>query len=363
MQKKKRRAIEVLAKEGFSLDATGHRLKDLALFSLRAGIRAYVSTYRSMRYSLHLFDGAQEQAAVDWNHHGTYIEQCAEALLHLQHFAELSTKQFLFEAHPLLVSSAATKPLVLYQLLKGEKIDESDLEALKWEEFSITIERLYALHDAGRLEADISKVLTGAKGTLRELNTLRNRILHRGRFILRYDALDEFISGYALPFALSVVSLPKFAPLRSFWAPQPLKCGLDPLLGLAQELAGATYDIRKVAFLKELARAAYENPLNELRFFKHENEEAIARAETAAESHHQNPADVLECPVCGVKSLALFDDVETEGEDPETGTYEKAWRYTYMAQCSCCSFEVTNDLKNPSEHGLPIPDLWSSREF
>ena len=49
-----------------------------------------------------------------------------------------------------------------------------------------------------------------SKQWLEKINSLRNRISHRGAFVLRYNALNELFGKYILPFVIKVTSLPQY---------------------------------------------------------------------------------------------------------------------------------------------------------
>lgn len=73
---------------------------------------------------------------------------------------------------------------------------------------------------------------------------------------------------------------------------------------------------------------------------------------------------VRKCPVCGCNILIVYTDNECEYDDPEGNTVSAAWEFTWRANCICCTFEVTKDLGNPSEHGMAnIEDIWHSRDL
>jgi hypothetical protein len=79
------------------------------MVSLRIALQAYFSTYRTMSYFLHMFEvnhGQPDQAAIDFNHGSDYCQNCAEAIVHFQHFTELVCKDFLRAEHPLLAIDA-----------------------------------------------------------------------------------------------------------------------------------------------------------------------------------------------------------------------------------------------------------------
>lgn len=359
--------ITQVVTNGFTLPGRGGTLADLVLLSLNVALKSYFSTYNLMKYSLHLFDSGvnNDQATIDFNHPTSYCLACSEAIVHFQHFAELICKEFLRQDHPLLAVDASSRPIVFHKLLKGETVTPDDQEGLKSIEFNEALDRLSKLIGEGRIGGGQLGFVLQAKEVLQNLNTLRNRLWHRGIFILRYPALDELVGGFLLPFMKRIVSMPEYRDLDRFWKYKALACGIDPLEEIINEFGTDQYDLGKVAFLKELGRAAYQNPIVDVPNLGFFNREIRRRAERAASAEvgEANISDVLRCPVCGVESLIVYDDVETEGEDYTTGTYMKASRYTWQVKCLCCSFEINNHLKNPSKYGFTMEDYWHGEEL
>jgi hypothetical protein len=330
-------------------------------------LKAFFSTYKSMKYSLHLFDSERsyDQETVIFNHPYSYCLACAETIIHFQHFIELVFKEILQKEHPLLAVDASSRPIILHKLLKGETIVAGDQVGLKSIEFSEAHERLQKLIAKRRIGDASFDFIVQANEFLKNLNGLRNRIWHRGVFILRYPALDELIGKFALPFVKSVIGLDGYSGLDGLWKYSDLNCGIDPIEEIVSELRKDTYDLGKVGFLKELGRAAYENPIVNDRHLDIFSSEYRRRAEQAATAEFggANISDICNCPVCGVKSLVVFDDIETEGDDPLTRAPIRAFRYTWQIKCMCCTFEINHHLKNPSEYGFSIADYWHSEEL
>jgi hypothetical protein len=361
--------LEDLPADGFSATEYAQGLPALALGSVRVGLKTYVATYRAMRYQLHLFDAASPHGrdVVEFNHPPDFAEAAMEALLHFQHFAELAVRGFLVEDHPLLGLNLSGNPVALHKLLHGESLtpDEQESGPNVFVGFGDLLGRVADLSRAGRISDPRLTLVVQHLPMLRKLNTLRNRLWHRGRFVPLYPALDKFVGGYVLPFAVAITQLPEYAGLRRHWKYQPLACGVDPIELIAADVGGGRYDVGKVALLKELARAAYANPLFEKEYARH-NETLRRRAERLAHSHELESGtwSIESCPVCATDALALFDDMEIDGEDPETGQAERAWRYVWQVECLCCSFKITRDeIENPSIYGLPIADFWHAKQL
>jgi hypothetical protein len=126
------------------------------------------------------------------------------------------------------------------------------------------------------------------------------------------------------------------------------------------EFKNAQPDLRKIAFLKELARAAYNNPLykevtkgntairsglNDL--FQAANMKMKKKYHSFARHESgiglfvdKRVKEIRDCPVCGTKSLLLYEDnEEDEVEYDEEGVpYPKSFVYFVSeVKCLCCS--------------------------
>jgi hypothetical protein len=346
--------IKDVTKDGFALGDTG-----LALLSLKLSLKAYFSTYKSMKYSLHVFSPEYEEYGLvetssDYLHSSSYVENCSEAIVHFHHFVELVCKDILREEHTLLADFTSSRHhIILYKLLSGEQISDEDEQKLQSVAFREALERLNSLvkerkiNNSGQWE-----FFRESYDWLVQLSYLRNRLVHRGVFVLRYPALDKLFGEYALPFVKNVIASDKYSGKDGFWKYTGLKCGIDPIELIIEECQdkGDDYRLGKVAFLKELGRAAYEQPKgiiykakdigsNKYRPFGLDFEHQ-QRAVRIAKSETSNVSEVRECPVCGIPSLVVYDDIELEGED-----------------------FVNHHLKNPREYNIPLDDFWYGEEL
>jgi hypothetical protein len=361
--------INRIAQDGFSLGDQDHKLKNLAMISLKIALQAYFSTYKSMLYSLHLFDGIQkqhDQKTIDSNHNGEYCQNCAETILHFQHFAELVCKDFLRAEHGLLAIDASQKPLILHKLIKKETVSEQELDGINTLEFGEALTRLCALIKDGRIGVGRLEFILDGQHFLERLNWLRNREWHRGAYILRYPALDRLVGEHILPFVNKVTALPEYTGLSHFWKYKALSCTIDPIDVIMGTCKAGKFDLGKIALLKELGRAAYFNPLFSVDMLgQHFNEEHVRRAQHLAKGELESGtgSDVKSCPVCGIKSLVVYEDTDFDEEKAEAGVSVYAWRYTYQVKCMCCTFEINHRLENPSKYGLALEDYWQAEEL
>lgn len=352
--------ITELIDEGFLLHKQPWELNDLAFISLKIALKAYFSTYQTMKYSLHIFNDEHSNKSIDINHWPEYSVACTETIVHFQHFAELIIKDLLRKKHELLALDASKEHDLFYRLLQGEQIKPVDYEKLKSVEFGLALERFCELVKKGRLDKEKLDFILQSKKWLFKLNILRNRLLHRGSYILRYNALDQFVGKWILPFLLNVVSLSDYKDMERFWKYGLLSCGIDPIQEIIYHFKTyGEYNIGKIAFLKELGRASFENPLT-TRSNAYSEKLVQHRAEKMAEIESDWPRGnrVIICPVCGTRSLIVFDDFEVD--DPNSdGSYEIVSRFNWEVKCSCCSFTINQYLENPSNYSYGfIEDFW-----
>ncbi|MEN6351407.1 MAG: hypothetical protein ABFD08_18700 [Syntrophomonas sp.] len=354
--------IGTIKNDGFRLNSQDKPLEDMAFISLKIALKAYFETYSSMSHALSSFinDTNRDQTQSDYNYSNRYNEAYTETIIHFHHFIELICKNFLRNEHALLVDSS-DKTSILFKLLKGLPISDSELIITKSIEFAQTLDRLSTLIENNLISDSRLQFILEAKPWLNELNILRNRLLHRGIYILRYPALDNLICGYVLPFVMKITSLPEFQGLDRFWKYKALSCGIEPIDQLIEEVSTEPCDIGKIAYLKELGRASYMNPLSNSTYFKFEYKQKVKFIEESTKLYDTNVYRITSCPVCGLKALIVYDDVDGEYDETKNdGTYKTAWHLTWQVKCTCCSFKINNDLKNASEYGLPIEDYWFS---
>lgn len=360
--------INKIVKEGFYLNNQKRRLSGLAALSLKIALKSYFLTYQSMKYSLHIFDYEDvSEEVINESHSEEYCEHSSEAIIHFQHFFELVCKEILRSENPLLAVDASNKHEIFDKLLKGEMVTERDQEGLKSIEFSITIERLCELIKKRHMGLGKLDFFIDSKNLLKELNVLRNRLLHRGVYILKYPAFDNLVGKFLLPLVKEILKLPQYKDLTDLWKYKSLSCGIDPIDEIVSDFNTNEYDITKIAFLKELGRSAYNNQIiqDNKGILKFLNDEKIKKYEKIAkmQSKEPNVSHITKCPVCGLNTLIVYDEIETDDYNEETGTYSKAWRYTWQVECTSCTFEINHHLKNPSEYGWDIPDYWYGEEL
>lgn len=356
-------------KKGFQLSDHSMRKDDLALVSLRVALKSFFSTYAKLRGRISSIKNpsATTQEVID-SYSLNYAEAYAETVVHFQHFAELACKSFLRNDHPLLSDVGSGKAGVLHSLLHNKKLTADEEKQVRSIEFSEALKRLKELVSSNKLEGHANlQFITTHFDTLNELNNLRNRVWHRGLYVLEYSALDEFVGKYVLPFVRDVVSHQFFAGKEIIWKYASPHCGLDPIDEIVKHFSTEAYNLEKVAYLKEIGRSAYDDklpksPKNEkpftFTFFLHNAEKKRAERIAASEAK-LDFYEVCLCPTCGANSLIIHEETDSDFDDE--GAPFNWYRFTHAAKCEYCGLSLDDEIGNAKDHGLSgIPEYFRS---
>lgn len=354
--------IEQIKEDGFLLNKTYERIQDLSFISLRIALRAYFNTFKDIHRNISkVKKNGSEQEEKDKAHGKNYIEDTCQAITSFHHFVELIIKDFLTKTHPLLAIDASQKHEIYFDLIFKMKSDEIDFQNVKQLEFSIALDRLVTLIKKEKIDKKYA-FIEEANKWLTVLNYLRNRIVHRGVYVIRYEALDYLFGKYALPLLQKIIELPEYGD-NQLWQHKELEIDADPISEIIKHFVlGKKYNPFIIALFKELGRAAYENPIyfgGKRNYFLGFDKDTRRRAELLANHICENEYcnDVDTCPVCGVKSLVLFNDsYDTYDENDEEVSMES---YIYKLTCFCCSFELKNEGDmNFKDSGINIQNYW-----
>ena len=270
------------------------------------------------------------------------------------HFFELSIKHILRKISPIPSGDTSKKATLLHKIIKNDVLSTEEEDSLRSIEFSEALDRVVDLISSGVISSALYGFIKEKKYILENLNSARNRKLHRGKYILRYPALDEFVGGYIIPLVLNFMTLPEFLGKEKLWKYGDLSSGLDPIEVIKAEFQSQIYNIKKIAMLKEIARASYKlSP--QLKGMGFLDQEERDRATLAASFDH-NGYEVKTCFVCNNKSLVVYSESEMHGEEyNEEGAvveYESLSSYTYEVKCFYCTFKINNEVGNPSDYNL-----------
>ena len=362
---------------GFSLDSVFKSDLTIAFLSLRIALKAWFSTYQCFRWKYDIIDPNSPPLILPIQNINPiqiqqsrypieYYETYSETIIHFHHYFELIIKDILRREHELLVSDASRDPLLLYKLVKGEVITSDESEKSQSIEFSTALSRILKLVENNKLDRKKYDFIINGKSTLESINALRNRLLHRGTYVLPYQTLDEFIGRYVLPLVICTTDLHEYSRKNhDKWCYRQLFCGLDPLTLIVSKFKDQDVNYACIALLKEIGRAAYisqiDNKIGGIRIENGSRERAEALAKIEFDSNEYYKYDVLICPVCGCKSLVRFCDIERENPDFEEDS--KEWLVTTNIYCYSCTFEIAGDILKTSQCDIPIDNYWFHDEI
>lgn len=354
---------DALAAEGFRISDREGRVQDFLLLALRAGLDAFFETHRGAGALIQDLNEDIDNEAVPADeddraelrarhlkaHNSEYFESYAKTVVFLQQFAELRIKGCLAQRHPLLVADPRKSVVLLDRLLQGGTALTPEEEfKLQFVEASEAMKRLEGLR--AELTDAVSQTLLKHKSTIDTLNGLRNRMLHRGVWVLHYTALDRLVCEHFFNLLRDLYGAdPAMLALSTFWKYKPLHAGFDPIELLNDHYRTASRSLYKTVILKEFARAGYRNPVLRLANGVVLDTTEVRLAKRAAEEH----GDPQACPVCGQLTLVVEDDLVDPSDDSHNLTYP------YLASCYCCSLMLRHEWGNPSKYGIPnVPDYF-----
>jgi len=355
----------------------GHEM-DMALISLKIGFEAYFSTYQAIKRSfarlvepprkkLHIkvekYEEKDEESDKAWRHVSelNYTKAYIQTIFHFHHFIEVSIKEILRQQHPLLAVLTGKQHVILHKLLMGEEVPENESEGLNTIDFWESVERLKKLIDEKRIKNyEDMKFISEAgtkNGILKEIGGYRNRLVHRGTFMLSYTELDKFIGKDILPLVLKISSLPIYKDSEYHWQPKKLHCKMNLLDEIKEECKKTKLDFHKIAFLKEMGRASFVNPLwtedmnSWFAWAGGKEKEHIEEQAVNSREYQCDMCNIEICPVCGAKSLMqYYENMSPDPDEEDMGIYG--------ITCLCCSFSVDHQLDNVEFEDFDVKKLW-----
>lgn len=343
---------ELLQQGGFKLpDLKG--VNSMSVFTLEIALESFFSTGKALSTLTGRMDADNKVENPEEDYRHNYVKNAVESIIHLHHFLELVIKDVLRTVHPSLANDIPSNPVILEKILNGKPLNSAEDQPTKTVEFSGALKRILPLIKAGVVPADYL-FIEQASEWLDEINQLRNRIMHRGVYVLRHETLDELFGKYVFPFLTRLFSTPLYAGKMSSWKYTPLDCGIDPIDEMVNAFSSrSSYDTKEFILWKLLATAAYDNPImpvsNPLaasgvtgvlnKYADSINKEKVELAKSKAdELLIANRASTTDkCPVCGVDSLLVFED----NEETTTGDLILVCQ---GLTCTCCGFDINNNI-------------------
>lgn len=338
--------IKDLIENGFKISNIEHRgvHSTMAIETLMASLRAYFRTAGDLEYVYQKrpFLSMEGYETEDSFYGSSYIIDSSDAIIHFQHFLELFLKDILLDVSQLMVYDPNRNPELLYKMATGVKVSDEELTGIKYVEFSDAIKRVKMMLKKGYLDAKYSFIDEDALDMMECVNTLRNKIAHRGAFVLRYKALDELFGAHLLPFVVNISGLDGYHHiLKSNVA----NSSYNPIRCLIDVYASGDVNEYEVALHKIVAVAAGKNQIHYdlesfgFDFYKEIRQKAVKIAEM--EARHEW-AEVVRCPVCGCETLVKY-TTSDDSEDNDGNIIERV-EYVYMVKCHQCGFTLKDWL-------------------
>lgn len=281
-----------------------------------------------------------------------YAIDACDSIIHLQHFIELYIKEILEKKDKLLVYDLSRKPLLYYKALKNrKKISDEELEDVHFIEFTDAKNILNSLIDGKKISKKYS-FLTKNVETMIDINKLRNRIAHRGVFVLDYNALDEWYGKYVLPFIEDIAQNDSNYSDIFHYCMTLNNNDIKPFEDIIKEYSKQSPNKNKIYVLKMIGYSAYNNRIpsnlppdpicinpnfnfNQNDLYNKWLQERRDKASKIAKSYVDDYAilNISECPVCKCKTLIETEDtVEDDKDIPHS--------YVCDIECTQCGFKL-----------------------
>ena len=191
---------------GFFLDEENAKINSLAQLTLYSSLKSYFKTADDVSSFFHRYINIDDtERNGNLKSAPEYVIDACDSIIHFQHFLELYVKDILKSIHPLLVydlPKSNKKHMILYDLIKGNKVKNAILENVYFIEFSCAYERLKELIKALKIEK--YTFILKHFDMMKEVNNLRNRTQHRGLFVLEYFELDRLFGEHIFPFLIAM---------------------------------------------------------------------------------------------------------------------------------------------------------------
>lgn len=370
--------LKDLLTNGFKLGSDDQEKDELrlAMNSLKIALKSYFSSHIAfnIRQYNDLTDFEADKKDIGkYLGYSTYPEVFFTTIVNLQHFFELILKYILEKENVIYSLKTLNDILLVDKLLHSENTDDSNGDSV---EFGEALKRVKKLLGDNRIRANNEQIkiflgykLSRVKGidkvefmnsqALEKLNELRNRLWHKGLFILSYNSFDIFMIQNMLPIIMDVFSIDYFKGYAN-WKYFDLYCKEDPIKLLVQE-GVKSYDKSRIAVIKEMGRAAYncEVPNDNSPFYE------VFRVRTIQEKFHDykhfdekyNEGGVWDCPICGFHSfVGIVGDFDVE-EPP----FSRPITFLDSIKCLYCDFTIDRNY-NTNGKGFKISNynFWES---
>lgn len=355
-QQKGAKTLSDILQDGLFFDETTEGVfKNMSHISLNSALKSYFKTADDLSEIVRMENAGIEAKKINVRILlSDYVIDVCDTILHLQHFFELYVKNILLTVSPLLVYKVKELYDIELKLIKGISVSDSDLEKLYFIEGSEAFNKLKKL--ITKSEFSNYAFLNKHFELIEQVNTLRNRIAHRGAFVLSYKALDELFGKKVLPFLEDMRNYDKSTKFDYGFNLQTQS--LNPFEEIKKEFKKTDPNRIKIYVLKMIGYAAFNNRIApsdasslERSFYQHTIDEVEEHAQHICEQYPE-VKEIKECPVCGCKTLQLI--TETDGCQNGEGDIVQENFWIDAIECEQCGFYLHgSEFIESSQNGIP----------
>ncbi len=353
---------------------------DVVLNSLNIGLKSYFSSYKSISENFN-------ERTYKHIYTRRYYEEFSETILHFHHFFELILKDLLRKEEELLPLDITCDSYKITELIKKiplsndermEFIQEITSSKKKKKNFNtLTFNKLLnRTCKVIELKPEVNfKFIKEFQNELKELNSLRNKIWHQGKVMLKYEAFDFLIGQYILPLVKECLEVSEYKEKyrsHKIWRFNKNSLEINPFEDIIEEFKNESPAIDKIAVLKELGRASYYSHYGKgfgsIIDSRNESANQLAQAEL---ENNLSTNEILKCPCCAANSLVTYThteitDIEEVEYEDENGNhrieeFKDYYEYINKVKCANCGFQLNDKgIKNLKEYEFDVEYYWKN---
>jgi hypothetical protein len=316
-----------------------------ALTSLTLALKGFFNTYNtlhSFNYNLNNFTEAKEKQLCEFS---DYHENYMQTIIHFHHFIELLLKDALRFYNENLANKLHGSTVKETELLKYLH-EGKDIDAIKFTKrtvaYNTSVNRIFALP-----RSSFKDVIVKHRDAIKEINMLRNKLLHQGSYFLPYRKLDEFIVRMILPLVQDLLfkceDLWDGKELVEYWRYDNDYTDIDPIEEIINISEEKIMDHKAIAFYKAVGLALYQKPVGNL--LRRIYEEDLIRQIYDIQNKSKKT-----CFVCRYDTLFLYPDINYSS--PHKINKGEHYFKSGKAICTTCGFRLYNDVSEPVDYGI-----------
>lgn len=339
---------------GFFLDEENAKINSLAQLTLYSSLKSYFKTADDVSSFFHRYINIDDtERNGNLKSAPEYVIDACDSIIHFQHFLELYVKDILKSIHPLLVydlPKSNKKHMILYDLIKGNKVKNAILENVYFIEFSCAYERLKELIKALKIEK--YTFLLKHFDMMKEVNNLRNRTQHRGLFVLEYFELDRLFGEHIFPFLIAMQEYDdNYKDVLEFGIRLNYKNQLYNEISTLSKIKNEDENkLKKFFVYKMMMYAAFNNkiPNNEpidlslgifdSRKLSNSFYEEMRKKEFEKANASFPDKNIKKCPVCGCDTL--IEEEDSDITEDAHGNITDVKTFTCAVHCNQCGFHL-----------------------